>query len=66
MNKTHYEKVAALLAGELALARTSACPAQTQRVVTNIAYSLADIFASDNRLFDRDRFYQSIGMTPPP
>jgi len=35
---------------------------EKQRVVRNITYSLADVFARDNPRFDRENFYRAVGM----
>ncbi len=58
MSRKHYIAVAAILAGERALATTDA----ERRNVDNIARSLADVFKRDNGRFDRQRFYDACGM----
>ena len=58
MSRRHFEAVAAILAGERAMATTDA----ERRSIDNIARSLADVFKRDNGRFDRDRFYSACGM----
>jgi hypothetical protein len=53
-----FQAVADVLAGELA---TAANP-QERRLVRNITLSLADVFAQQNRRFDRQRFYDAVGL----
>lgn len=58
-SKQTYQRVAAMLAGEYALTTTT-----TEVVIENITASLADIFAQENELFDRERFYKAaLGRT---
>lgn len=63
--KQMYERVAGLLAGELALASNndSAVGNAERQMVRAIALSMADIFAQDNERFDRERFYLAVGLT---
>jgi hypothetical protein len=58
MTRRHYIAVAALLAGERALARHHVVEL---RVVDNLTLSLADLFKADNARFDRERFYAAAG-----
>ena len=58
MSRKHFEAVAAILAGERALATTAA----ERRRIDNIARSLADVFKRDNGRFDRQRFYNACGV----
>ena len=60
MTRKDYERFAAMLAGELALARFADDDRDYR--VRNIILSTADIFAQDNPRFDRDRFYQACGL----
>ena len=65
MTRRDYVKVANMLAGELAMAKTSADSAVRWakiRQVVRITYSMADIFAQDNSNFDRQRFYDAVGL----
>lgn len=64
MTKKHFEKFAAMFAGEIALARSAASQGNFDRVtqVRNIIFSSADIFAQDNPRFDRERFYAACGL----
>lgn len=58
-SKQTYQRVADMLAGEYALTTTS-----SKVTVENITASLADIFAQENELFDRKRFYlAALGRT---
>lgn len=58
MTRKHYVAVAAILAGERALATTD----EQRRMTDNIARSIADVFKRDNGRFDRERFYAACGM----
>ncbi len=58
MSRKHYVAVAAVLAGERAMARDD----HERRTVDNIARSVADVFKQDNGRFDRQRFYAAVGM----
>jgi hypothetical protein len=58
MSRKHYTAVADILAAELSIETHSA----SQRAVSNVARSLADVFASDNPNFDRSRFYTAVGL----
>lgn len=58
-SKQTYQRVADMLAGEYALTTTS-----SKVTVENITASLADIFAQENPLFNRERFYKAaLGRT---
>ena len=58
MTRKNYREVAAILAGDLATCTT---PAERQKV-RGITLSLADMFKRDNSRFDRDRFYEAVGI----
>lgn len=58
MSRKHFVAVAAILAGERALATTAA----ERRSIDNIARLLADVFKRDNGRFDRQRFYDACGV----
>lgn len=60
MSRKHYERVAAILAGEMALTRDVPT---SREIVRRTALSLADVFAQDNPRFDRTRFYTASGVT---
>lgn len=62
MTKKHFEAFAALLAGELAIARSQRSQ-KTIDAVKNIIRSTGDIFAQANPRFDRERFYAACGLT---
>lgn len=65
MTRKHYEKFAALFAGEKALLDSwTNGPLYTTRMtlLRNIILSTADIFAQDNPRFDRERFYTACGL----
>ena len=58
MTKKHFVKIAAILAGDLATCKNGA-----ERIkVKGIALSLADMFAQENPRFDRQRFYDAVGI----
>jgi len=61
MTKKNYIEFANMLAGEIALANHSK---DSKRILTveNIVRSTADVFARDNGMFDRQRFYEACGM----
>ena len=61
MTKKHFEAIASVLAGEIALAANRGDPEQF-RAVNNICRSLADLFKQDNARFDRERFYTACGL----
>lgn len=61
MTRRDYVKFADLLAGELALANTAG-DYVSARQIRMIAYGMADICAQDNPNFDRQRFYDAIGL----
>jgi hypothetical protein len=59
-----YEKTAAMLAGEMAMARTQTHEDRRAIVIRQVDYimlSMADIFAADNKHFNRARFYRACG-----
>lgn len=58
MTRKHYRQFAEILAADLAVAATDA----ERRVVRNIALSLADVLKRDNSRFDRQRFYDAVGI----
>lgn len=58
MSQKVYQQTADILAGELALADSE----DKRLVIRNLMFSLADMFKQDNDRFDRDRFYQAVGM----
>lgn len=58
MTRKHYVEVAGILAGDLATAAN-----EGERLkVRGIALSLADVFKRDNARFDRQRFYDAVGI----
>lgn len=60
MTKKNYIATAEILRGEHNIASAKSDHmhrAVAQTAVENITASLADMFAADNSLFDRDRFY---------
>lgn len=59
MSRQHYEKMAAVLAAEIAV---NAHNEEAQRAVRNVAMSLADLFAQDNPRFNRAFFYAKAGV----
>lgn len=59
MSRKHYQKVADILAGELAYYPS----APVHHTVRRIALSLADMFKQDNARFDRAKFYAACGLT---
>lgn len=59
MSKTHYEKIAAVFAGDYATCGTDA----ERRKVVGLALSLSQVFAQDNPRFDRIRFLSACGLT---
>lgn len=59
--RKHFEKTAAILAGERALAQNSGNEG-ARLAVASITFSLADMFAQDNPRFDRAAFYRAAGM----
>lgn len=64
MTRKDYVKFAAMLAGELALAKSRCgilAVADCLRV-KGIILSIADLFAQDNSRFDRERFYVACGL----
>jgi hypothetical protein len=64
-SRRDYVKVADLLAGQLALSRTLSNHGERVAAVeqvVQITYSLGDLFVQDNPRFDRDRFYQAVGI----
>jgi hypothetical protein len=67
MSRKHYVAVAAMLAGEYAMAHHAVNNGQphdgkTQlRTLDNVTRSLADMFKQDNSRFDRGRFYTAAG-----
>ena len=60
MNKKHFEAIAAIIAN------TEACDgngfAESLAKVSTIAESLADYFATQNKLFDREKFLAACGI----
>lgn len=56
MSRKHYEAIAR----EVHVTRY---PPDSQPVVQDIAQNLADVFATDNPNFDRQRFYRACGIT---
>lgn len=58
MTRKHYIKVAGILAGDLA----SSANEGERNKVKGIALSLADMFKQDNSNFDRQRFYDAVGI----
>jgi hypothetical protein len=65
MTKKHYEKFAALFAGEVSMAKTFSDPTAkvaALEAVKSIILSTADIFAQDNPRFDREKFYAASGL----
>jgi len=56
MVRKDYVKFAKLLKGELTLARDSA---KVTRVILNIRNCIGDIFAHDNKRFNRQKFYNA-------
>lgn len=78
MSRKHYQQVASLVAGDIALARhQAACgdgPHSQASQVTmvrgeaalqalrNMARGMADMFQKDNPAFDRARFYLACGI----
>lgn len=60
MTRKHYVRIAAILAGDLAICANDG---ERQRV-RGITLSLADVMAQDNGAFDRARFYVAAGLTP--
>jgi hypothetical protein len=57
MTRKHFETIAAVLAGEYATST-----GKERGRVRAIALSLADVFARENRNFDRARFYVAVGL----
>lgn len=59
MTQRDYVKFASLIAGELALARNCGGNWLQERIVNNFKLSIADIFANDNKRFNREEFYRA-------
>lgn len=59
MTRKHFEKFAALFAGELSVNRDNPSAVLAIRA---LIMSTADIFAQDNPRFDRERFYLAAGL----
>lgn len=57
MTRKHYIEIAAILAGERAIADD-----RDRRVLDNFTRSLADVLKRDNPRFDRQRFYDAAGL----
>lgn len=55
MTNRHFIAIAAVLAGDYAVANTAG-----KYIVRNITFSLADVFDRDNDLFNRAAFYQAV------
>ena len=70
MTKRDYQKFAAIIAGEIAMASmfvnasgiTGAAHGAQRQTAVNIARSFADIAHQENSRFDRDTFYNACGM----
>ncbi len=71
MSTRDYEKFAAIIAGEIALAEHRAKGTHSTDVLigesarqtaVNIARSFADMAKQDNERFDRDKFYAACGL----
>lgn len=61
MTRRLFNRIAKSLSGDYAIAAT----ANERKIIRNVAYSLADIFAQEDSAFDRERFYQVIGLSEP-
>lgn len=60
--KRHYEDVACLLFTRVAPAMKLPYDAQIVEVFTAMAADFADLFAADNPLFNRERFFKACGL----
>lgn len=60
MSRKHYRQVAALLAGGAATHQDDPTVLETLR---QVMLGMADLFAQDNPLFDRERFYAACRIT---
>lgn len=61
MTARDFNKLAAILAGDLATAR-SAGKRDVVTALTNVTLSIADMCAQSNPAFDRQRFYAAAGI----
>lgn len=59
MSRKDYEALAAVIAGEVSCATN----AEKRRTASNIARSMADVFARGNSRFKREIFYAACGLT---
>jgi hypothetical protein len=61
MTQRHFEAIAAILAGDLALAESEGESAAYR--IRGVILSLAEYFASENPRFKRSTFYLACGLT---
>jgi hypothetical protein len=66
MTRRHFQAIADVLAGELALALADGSPADAQVTLRNLTASLADVCAAENPRFDRAKFYAASGFPKGP